>query len=249
MLAAKWHKISGGESFGPRLLADIAPIMALAMFPLADPIRNRRGLAIAFAALGLWSIAANVSGAFISYRAWNQWALDDADKRLWLWGDNPVVGPFRATFDSMRIALGHRPTSRDSPDLRDARLVVLDAAPHEAAPGARIHVSLRATNTGEAVWLGGHSADEGGIVSLGWEWKRDGKVIGDSEVRRELHLNVFPGDSMDLEAPASAPDAPGPYVLEISLAAAIGQSSRSIGPVLTIPITVLPSAATSGGVR
>jgi hypothetical protein len=53
---------------------------------------------------------------------------------------------------------------------------------------------------------------------------------------------------MELEAPASAPDAPGLYVLEISLAAEIGQTFRSIGPRLTIPVTVEPPAATSGGV-
>ena len=100
--------------------------MAFALFPLADSIRNRRALAVAFAVLGAWSITANASGAFISYRGWNQWALNDADKRLWLWGDNPVVDPFRSTLDSMRIALGHRPTSRNSPDLLDARLSVLN---------------------------------------------------------------------------------------------------------------------------
>ena len=243
MLAAKWHKTSGGESFGPRLLADITPIMALALFPLADSIRNRRVLAVAFAMLLAWSITANASGAFISYRGWNQWALGDADQRLWLWGDNPLVDPFRSAFDSMKIALGRRPTSRNSPDLLDASLVVLNAPPHDAAPGARVHVALRATNIGKAVWLGGHSADERGMVSLGWEWKRDGKVIGDSEVRRELHLNVFPGDSMDLDASAPAPDEPGPYVLEISLAAGFSPATRSIGPLLTVPITVAPAAA------
>ena len=97
------------------------------------------------------------------------------------------------------------------------------------------------------MWLTGHSADERGVVSLGWEWKRDGKVVADSEVRRELHLNVFPGDSMDLEASAFAPDAPGRYALEISLAAGIrGQTWRSIGLSLTVPVTVVPSAAPSG---
>ncbi len=47
LLIAKWHKTSGGESFGPRLLADLTPIMAFALFPLADSIRNRRALAVA----------------------------------------------------------------------------------------------------------------------------------------------------------------------------------------------------------
>lgn len=247
LIVAKWHKTSGGESFGPRLLADITPIMAFALFPLADSIRNRRALAIAFAMLGAWSITANAFGAFISYRGWNTWALNDADTRLWLWSDNPVVDPMRATFDSIRIAMGHRGTSRNSPDQLDARLIVLNPPPTDAAPGARLHVSIRAINTGKAVWLTGHSPDERGVVSLGWEWKRDGKVVADSEARRELHLNVFPGDSMDLEASAFAPDAPGRYALEISLAAGIrGQTWRSIGLPLTVPITVGPSAAPSG---
>ncbi len=236
VMVAKWHKTSGGESFGPRLLADLTPIMAFALFPLADSIRNRRALAVAFAVLCAWSITANASGAFISYRGWNQWALNDADKRLWLWGDNPVVDPFRSTFDSMRIALGHRQTSRNSPNLLDARLVMVNPPAHDTAPGARVHISIRATNTGKAVWLGGRSADERGMVSLGWEWKRDGKVVGDSEERRELHRDVFPGESMDLDATAVAPDASGNYELEISLAAEVGsQASRADRPALDGP--------------
>lgn len=247
LIVAKWHKTSGGESFGPRLLADLTPIMAFALFPLADSIRNRRALAIAFAVLGAWSITANAFGAFISYRAWNNWALSDPDTRLWLWSDNPVVDPIRSAFDSIRIALNHRSTSRDSPDLLDARFVVLNGPAINAAPGARVHVSIRATNTGKAVWLAGRSPDERGAVSLIWELKRDGRVVEDSEARREIHLNVFPGDSMDLDASAFAPDAPGRYELEISLAAATGsRTSRSIGPPLTVGLTVAgPSAAAS----
>ena len=239
LMVAKWHKTSGGESFGPRLLADLTPIMAFALFPMADSIRNRRAFAIALGLLGAWSIAANASGAFISYRGWNNWALGDPDTRLWLWSDNPVVDPLRSTFDSIRIALGHRSTSRNSPDLLDARLVVLTPLPIDAVPGARVHVSLRATNTGKAIWLTGRSPDERGVVSLGWQWTRDGKVVGDKEARRELHLSVFPGDSMDLDASAFAPDAIGRYELEISLAAEIrSQTPRPVGLPLTVPITV-----------
>jgi hypothetical protein len=249
MLAAKWHKTSGGDSFGPRLLADITPIMALALFPLADPIRNRRGLQIALVALGLWSVTANLSGAFISYRGWDQWALDDADRRLWLWGDNPVVDPFRSTLDSIRIVVGRRPTSRNSPDLLDALLVVLQPPPHDVVPNAHVHVSLRAANIGKAVWLA-RSRDDRGMVSLGWEWKRGGKVVADSEVRRELHLNVFPGDSMELDASAPAPDASGDYEMEISLAAEVtNQSMRTIGLPVTVPVTVAPPAEAPAGVR
>jgi hypothetical protein len=247
LIVAKWHKTSGGESFGPRLLADLAPILALGLFPLADSIRNRRALAVAFGLLGAWSIAANASGAFINYRGWNRWALNDADTRLWLWGDNPVVDPIRSTFDSIRIALGHRSTSRNSPDLLDARFVMLNPPPLEAAPGARVHISIHATNIGEAVWLTGHSPEERGVVSVGWDWKQDGKVVVESEARRELHLNVFPGESTDFEALAYAPDSPGRYELEVWLAAEINsQTARPIGQPLTVPVMVTASAVGSG---
>jgi hypothetical protein len=247
LVVAKWRTSSGGESFGPRLLADLSPIMAFALFPLADSIRKRRATAIALAVLVAWSITANGFGAFISYRGWNRWALNDADTRLWLWGDNPVVDPFRSLLDSIRIAAAHRPTSRNSPDLLDARFIVLSPPPSDAAPGAHVRVSLRAANTGKAVWLTGHSPDEPGVVSLGWVWKREGKAVGESEARRELHLNVFPDDSMDVQASALAPDAPGQYELEVSLAAGTrSQAIRTIGMPVTVPITVAPAAAASG---
>ncbi len=247
LVVAKWRTSSGGESFGPRLLADLAPILAFALFPLADSIRNRRMLAVTFGLLGAWSIAANASGAFISYRGWNRWALSEADTRLWLWSDNPVVDPVRSTFDSIRIALGHRSTSRNSPDLLDARFVMINPPSLEAATGARVHISIRATNTGKAVWLTGHSPDERGVVSVGWEWKRDGQVVAESEARRELHLNIFPGESTDFEASVSAPDSPGSYELEIWLAAEIkGQTARPIGQPLTVRVMVTKSEVGTG---
>lgn len=247
LIVAKWHKTSGGESFGPRLLADLTPIMALALFPLADSLRSRRALKIAFAILAAWSITANAFGAFVGYRGWNTWALDDPATRLWLWSDNPVVDPIRSALDSIRIALGHRPTSRDSPGLLDARFIVLGSPAPDVAPDARIRVALRATNTGSAVWLGGRSSGEPGAVSLGWQLTRDGKPLDFSQGSRELHLNVFPGDSTDLEAAPFAPDAPGRYQLEISLAAATSRHALSpIGSPLLLPVTVAAPSASKG---
>jgi hypothetical protein len=247
LIVAKFGKPLGVGSFGPRQLADLSPIMALALFPLADSIRSRRSLAAAFAILAAWSIAANSFGAFISYREWNNWELGDAATRQWLWGDNPVVNPFRSVFDSFWIALGKRPTSRSSFDLLDAHFDVLNAPPHDAVPGQHVRVSIRATNTGRAVWLTGRSVDERGVVSLGWQWKSDGKAVSDGESRRELRLDVFPGDAMDLDATAFAPERPGVYELEVSLAVGItGASARTIGEPLILPITVVPPTAVSG---
>jgi hypothetical protein len=247
LLVAKFGKPLGVGSFGPRQLADISPVMALALIPFADSIRSRRALATTLAILAGWSIIANAFGAFISYRGWNSWELGDAATRQWLWTDNPVVDPLRSAFDSITIALGHWPTSRNSPDLLDAAFAIVKPAPPEVAPGAHVHLSLRATNTGKAVWLTGRSADERGVVSLRWEWKREGKAVADSAARSELHLDVFPGDATDLDASAFAPDQPGHYELELSLAAEIdGQPARVIGAPLTVPMTVTPPTAASG---
>jgi len=247
LLVAKWHKASGGESFGPRLLADLAPIMAFALFPLADRIRERRAMAAVFAILAAWSIIANASGAFISYRAWNLWALGDP-ARMWLWTDNPVVDPVRWSYDSVRIALGHLATSRNSPDLLGGGLGVRSPQSIVAQPGAPIHVALHAVNSGNAVWLAARSTDGRGAVSLGWEWKRDGQVLEDSDARRDLHRSMFPGESRDLEASTVAPDATGQYELDISLATATaGGTVRTIGEPLKLPITVAPPEVSPGG--
>jgi len=53
---------------------------------------------------------------------------------------------------------------------------------------------------------------------------------------------------MELGASAVAPDAPGRYEPEISLAAeGANQTMRSIGPPVTVPVTVAAPAASSGG--
>jgi hypothetical protein len=158
-----------------------------------------------------------------------------------------VVDPFRSVFDSFRIVLGRCPTSRNAPELLDAAFTIVKPAPPEVAPGAHVHLSPRTTNTGKAVWLAGRSADERGVVSLGWEWKREGKMVADSAARSDLHLDVFPGDAMDLDASAFAPDQPGHYELELSLAAEFkGQPARVIGAPLRAPMSVTPPAGASG---
>lgn len=250
LVVAKWHRTSGGASFGPRLLADLAPILALALFPLADALRNRRAIATVFAILAAWSITANSFGAFINYRAWNNWALGDPETRLWLWSDNPVVDPFRWTFDSIRIAAGHLATSRNSPDLLEAGISVRTPTPLVAAPGAPVHVSLHAINVGKAVWLASRSSEENGAVSLGWNWVRGDKAVEEGEARRELHLSVFPGESIDLEASSIAPDAPGRYQLAISLySTTAADRSRPIGAPLIVPVTIEISGTAPGARR
>jgi hypothetical protein len=71
--------------------------------------------------------------------------------------------------------------------------------------------------------------------------------LADSDGHRDLHRDVFPGNSRDMEAAAVAPDAPGQYELDISLSAASGgETLRPVGQPLNLPITVAPPEAASG---
>jgi len=71
-----------------------------------------------------------------------------------------------------------------------------------------------------------------------------------SSISPLLSLLFFPGDSMELDASAPAPDASGDYEMEISLAAEVtNQTMRTIGLPVTVPVTVAPPAEAPAGVR
>ena len=231
---AKWNRCTGGNSYGPRLLADLSPVLALALYPLEAKIRRDRAMQIAVALLAGWSIMAHAIGAYSGDLGWNLWALKDPGARMWLWSDNPVVNPLERRIDSMRIAMRHVPTSRDSPNLLDAECGVRGDLPTSVAPGGTVSVPIRARNTGRAVWRAGRT-NERGAVSLRWQWQQNGKRVGEMEASRGLHLDVFPGDSIDLEAALGAPDKPGDYVMAIGL---MSEGSGAFGSQLRVAVTV-----------
>ena len=64
LLYARWHAWWGGWCYGPRLLADLSPVLALALGSLADA--PRRLLAPALVATGMLAVGLNGFGAFAS---------------------------------------------------------------------------------------------------------------------------------------------------------------------------------------
>jgi hypothetical protein len=97
LLYSKWAKWWGGYTYGPRLLADLSPLFAISILPLADQLKRQRAWQVVFLVLTGWSIGAHAMGAFIDdHVAWN-WRVDvDAHpQRLWWWGDNQLVNSVR----------------------------------------------------------------------------------------------------------------------------------------------------------
>lgn len=87
----------GGHSFGPRLPADILPLLALFLLPVWPWLGRRRLLRTVFVGLLGVSIAVQALGAFYhpSPREmdWNTSPrdVDEAHERLWEWKDSQIV--------------------------------------------------------------------------------------------------------------------------------------------------------------
>ena len=96
LVNSKWYAWWGGYTYGPRLLADLTSVLALALYPvLALRGSMGRALNVVFVVLAVWSIGAHSIGAFVDDGSWNgRMDVDNFPERLWLWTDNQLVDPF-----------------------------------------------------------------------------------------------------------------------------------------------------------
>jgi hypothetical protein len=63
-VSSKWFDWWGGWSYGYRHIVDTAPILVLMLIPVVDRIFMRRGLLVCFVLCLVWSVGAQVLGAF-----------------------------------------------------------------------------------------------------------------------------------------------------------------------------------------
>jgi MFS family permease len=99
---AKWPIWWGGDCYGPRLLAELSPVLVLLILPALDWVDRHRPLKAAFAASVVFSVAVQSIGAF-AFPAGFQ-----SPEPLWDWSRCPIVlnarqGPRLAPY---RVAAG-----------------------------------------------------------------------------------------------------------------------------------------------
>jgi hypothetical protein len=213
---AKWLTWWGGHSWGPRLLADITPILCFFLYPVTHLLDRRRLVKGVFVVLTLWSIAAHALGAWLYDRRWDTWATEQTLTRLWPWTESPLTFYGREALFRLTCLTGREaPRKTNSgPWGTLAASYQIGPVPAEVMSGERFVVPLAAVNIGSEVWQAAAPADRG-AVRLGWRWYR-----GDREVAagRELLLSdVAPGHSARLEARIITPDPPGDYMLILDL--------------------------------
>jgi hypothetical protein len=183
---SRWWVWWGGACYGPRMLADLTPLLAYAIHPSVGLLERVRAWRLVFAAALLWSVLAHSTGAYWYDGAWDGKLVGpDAGlyTRLWSWHDNPLLNSFREVSTNALSAFASSPASPDlareralaaeiaaSPDEDRPLLALRDlrAASGAAEDAARIEALRRSRFTPE------HRLDwefEDELVLLGIDWR------------------------------------------------------------------------------
>jgi hypothetical protein len=212
-LYSRWIMWWGGYSYGPRMLADLSPILALLLCPLQRWFvrpwpRALLGLLVAC------SIFAHAAGAFWQDGRWNWFPdVNRYPDRLWSWTDNPLANTVTDLSARVAAALHLWPTSGSDPARVIPSYEVTQMPPTVTEPGAEIALTLRVTNKGEAIWI---SSARRGQIMLGWRWVGRSPPTPSPSL---VHLNhdVFPRRSYEFPLTLSPPSDRGIYLLEVGL--------------------------------
>jgi hypothetical protein len=228
LLTAKWMMWWGGHSYGPRILADITPLLCLYLYPLFERAQSPPLLKLKYVIAGLTalSIGLHALGVF-GGGDWNGYAdVDRHPERLWSWRESPPVyysGKIgMAAFAQVMGAFAHvkrfalaPPTSREAPQLL-AAAYSLEVAPSYSLIGEPVTAVVTVVNTGKAVWLA-HTDGTSGEVRLGWVWFKDDREVPSLAGRELLAYDVFPGQRYAFNLRIPTPMESGQYTLELEL--------------------------------
>ncbi|MGH8070511.1 MAG: hypothetical protein ACRERE_35790 [Candidatus Entotheonellia bacterium] len=109
------------------------------------------------------------------------------------------------------------PSSLSAPHLLSATYHLLIEQPSPSMSRAEpLPLTLRAQNTGQAVWLA-EAHEDRGAVRLGWRWFKADQPVPGSEGRSMLPYDVFPGQSYEFKVSIDPPGGSGLYTLQVGL--------------------------------
>lgn len=238
----------GGYSFGPRYLTDPLPMLALAAIPAGEGLcRSVAGRALV-AALLAWSVAVQVVGVYCDRDSWNSTPLqiERQPERVWDWLDTQIAREIRGGWHGADLLPLIRQSLGEAPPVYLRRLLVPDLRSEivpaqpvtETRAGERLRLDLQVTHRGGVAWPA--LPDWGGLdVDVFYRWKPAGAFFATAEARwRPLErgapafrANLYPGESVAVDAGIAAPERPGRYRLELAVAQRTTGSTLSPGPI------------------
>jgi Dolichyl-phosphate-mannose-protein mannosyltransferase len=243
LLTAKWIAWWGGGSYGPRLLADITPILCLYLYLPFEHAQSRRFLQYIFACLAVISIGLHAVRVF-GGGDWNGHPnVDWHPERLWSWSDSPPVYYGKNfiidTYAKVKRLTVRLPTSRDAPHKLAASYQLVDLVPGVTLPpNTFMRCRAQVLNVGEAVWLA-RAKWEKGEVRLRWRWFAGDRAVPVSEGGWILGYDVLPGQAYEFMVEIATPKETGEYTLELGLVSTMVTSFAEQGIVpIRIPVRV-----------
>jgi len=112
IVVSKWNGWWGGECYGPRLLADVTPILCLLLYPALDYFRGKKAAKYAIIALAALSIGMHAIGAgrdrhrFAGEKTWTgYYEIGRHPERLWSWRDSPPMYYGRQILEDVKGSL------------------------------------------------------------------------------------------------------------------------------------------------
>ncbi len=98
LIVSKWNGWWGGECYGPRLLADVTPILCFLLYPAIDYCRGKKAVKYAIIGLAMLSIGMHAIGAgrdrnrFAGEKTWTAvYEIGRHPERLWSWRNSPPM--------------------------------------------------------------------------------------------------------------------------------------------------------------
>ncbi len=236
LLYSKFFCWWAGYTYGPRLLADITPILCLFLIETKF-LFTKTYLKIAFFVLAAFSITAHAIGAYADHMRWNaDFDINLHPKVGWYWKDNQLVNPPRRLWNSIKIQTLKLPTTRTNPELFDAHISSDPSDVSSVRPLKQLSFDVKLTNTGKAVWMD-DNAWQNGSAYLDLNWYRKDRLLDRLSTRRKLRYQILPNESTRYFVRFYAPRSEGNYKLEIALR--VNQMNSEVQrESLVIPIRV-----------
>lgn len=96
IMVSKWGGWWGGECYGPRLLADVTPILCFLLYPAVEYFEGKTAVKYVMIALTVLSIGMHAIGAgrdgIVGEKTWTQYyEIGRHPERLWSWRDSPPI--------------------------------------------------------------------------------------------------------------------------------------------------------------
>jgi hypothetical protein len=216
LVYSKFFMWWGGYTYGPRLLADLSPILCLFLLPVIS-LLSFRIIKVAFIVLALLSFGAHTIGAYADDPMWNfETDIDLNPDAPWMWNNNQLVNAPRRGFSALQILLLNEPTTRNHPELFAAEIKTNLPDLIEIKPGTRFSFPVEAINSGKAIWNYGRHRESGNVI-LVLNWYRKDKLLERFILRNRLLFHVGPGQSYEFLARTISPDRKGNFTFEVAV--------------------------------